>query len=256
MIMLWLSLALAQEPKFPTSDVSEEQPQVTELEPDESIVVYGSSDIEVYVGPIEVKVFTNEENIEAVVDDQAAFAYSAQFSHNAKIATGRGSYEPITLNHDKIKVYSEKTIKYAWEDCDYNVDPLACSIYNSHYYIETYVTIDDNELIVKSLMYDADAQVISSGTVRDRKIVKWIKQQEIQQQQTIYNNQSNQAAQRNCSGSSCTSVSVSGSPMNTITTSKPKEEMPLKWVIPHRLLDRHIQQAMKLLWVSVRLEID
>jgi len=241
MLLLWL---------FIMSLVFAEQPLV----PDESITVFGHKDIEVYVAPIDVRVFTVTETIEAAIDDQAAFAYSSMFAHNAKISTGRGSYEPVTLNHDKIKVYSERTIKYAWDDCDYKKDPLACSIYNSHYYLETYVTIDDNELIVKALLYDADAQIISSGTVRDRKIIRWIKQQEIQQQQTIYSQQ-NQSPQRNCSGSSCTTTPVNR-PMNTVTTNKPKEEMPLKWVIPHKLLDRHISQALKLLWVSARLEIE
>ena len=33
---------------------------------------------------------------------------------------------------------------------------------------------DDNELVVRAMLYDQDAQVIAVGTSTDRKIIKWI----------------------------------------------------------------------------------
>ena len=48
---------------------------------------------------------------------------------------------------------------------------------------ETTVHVDDNELVVRAILFDTDAQVIAMGTSTDRKIIKWIKQQEIKQQQ-------------------------------------------------------------------------
>jgi len=226
-------------------------------EPQISITVEAHRDIEVYVGPIEVIVATDVENIEAVVDENSAFAYSSSYSHNAKIATGRGSYEPVSLNHGRIKIYNEDTIEYAWEDCNYRLKPLKCSIQNNHYYVETTVHVDDNELVVRTMLFDSEAQIISQGISKDKIIIKWIQQQEIKQQQTVYNQPTASGAQRNCSGSSCSTSQpiVPNAPMATVTTSKPKEEMPLKWVIPHRLLDRHIQQATLLMWCSARMEI-
>lgn len=228
----------------------------TAEEPSAEIIVEAHRDIEVYVSPIEVIVATNLENIEAHVDDTSAFAYSSIYSYNAKIRNERGAYEPVELNHDKIKVYSEDTIVYAWEDCNYKLKPLKCSIENSHYYLETTVHVDDNELVVRAILFDQDAQIVAMGSSRDRKIIKWIKQQEIQQQQTLYN-QNVQSPRRNCGTSSCTTSqgATTTSPMSTVTTSKPKEEMPLKWTIPHRLLNKHVQQAMLLMWCSTRLDL-
>ena len=175
---------------------------------------------------------------------------------NAQIRNERGAYEPVGLNHGKIKVYSEDTILFAWEDCNYKLRPLKCSVQNGHFYLETTVHVDDNELVVRAILFDPHAQVIAMGTSTDRKIIKWIKQQEIQQQQTLYN-QTVQGAQRNCDTTSCSPAGAvsSVSPINTVTTTKPKEELPLKWTIPHRLLNKNIQQAMLLMWCSTRMDI-
>ena len=238
LVLLWMMVSSAQEPM-----------------PDEAIVVEAHRDIEVYVSPIEVIISTDLENIEAEIDSNAAFAYSSAYRHNAKIKNERGTFEPVGLNHDKIMVYSEDTIIYAWDDCNYKIKPLGCSIQNSHYYLETTIHVDDNELVVRAMLYDQDAQIIAQGTSIDRKIVRWIKQQEVTQQQSSQN-QSLQGSQRNCGTTSCsppTNVSVTV-PNTVVTTSKPKEEMPLKWVIPHRLLNKHVQQAMLKLWVSTKMD--
>jgi len=107
------------------------------------------------------------------------------------------------------------------------------------------------------MLFDSDAQVIAQGVSTDRKIIKWIKQQEIKQQQTLYNQNVQGQSQRNCGPNSCSTGGAvsSTSPMVTVTTSKPKEELPLKWVIPHRLLNRHVQQATLLMWCSTRMEL-
>ena len=86
-------------------------------EPDATIEVVASRDIQVYVAPIEVVVSTDVENIEAEIDPSQAFAYSSRFWPNAKVSNERGIYEPVKLNHDRIYIYSEETIGYVWEDC-------------------------------------------------------------------------------------------------------------------------------------------
>ena len=103
------------------------------------------------------------------------------------------------------------------------------------------------------MMFYQNSQVISIGTSRNGKIIKWIKQQEIQQQQTLYNQSINQGIQQNCGTASCTPGQTG--PMSTVTTNKPKEELPLEWIIPHRLLNKHIQQAMLLLWASTKMDL-
>ena len=227
-------------------------------EPAMTIEVVASTDIEVYVAPIEVIVSTEVENIEAEIDPTQAFAYSSRFWHNAKVKNDRGIYEPVKLNHDKIYIYSEDTIEYAWDNCNYKLKPMKCSMQNSHFYLETTVHVDDNELVVRAILFDPQAQVIAMGTSTDRRVIQWIKQQEIRQQTTVFPNQTQAQIQPNCqSGTTCSQggVLVPGGPTAQTTIDKPKEEMPLQWIIPHMLLNKHVHQAMLLMWASTRIDL-
>ena len=234
-------------------------------EPAMTIEVVASTDIEVYVAPIEVIVSTDVENIEAEIDPSQAFAYSSRFWHNAKVKNERGAYEPVRMHHDRIYIYSEETIEYAWDNCNYKIKPMKCSMQNGHYYLETTVHVDDNELVVRAILFDPHAQVIAMGTSTDRKIIKWIKQQEIKQQTTVYPNQGQVPQtqiqpQANCQDSTtCAAPNIlmnSGGPTSQTTMDKPKEEMPLRWTIDHMLLNKHVHQAMLLMWASTRMDID
>ena len=236
-------------------------------EPSMTMEVVASTDIEVYVGPIEVIVSTDVENIEAEIDPTQAFAYSSRYWHNAKVKNERGAYEPVKMHHDRIFVYSEETIEYAWENCDYKLKPLKCSMQNGHYYLETTVHVDDNELVVRAILFDPYAQVIAMGSSTNRKIIKWIKQQEIKQQTTVYPNQAQMPQvqvpiQPNCqAGTTCqppTNILIPNGgqgPTSQTTMEMPKEEPPLRWTIDHMLLNKHIQQAMLLMWCSTRMDI-
>ena len=228
-------------------------------EPDVTIEVVASKDIQVYVAPIEVIVSTSKENIEAEIDPSQAFAYSGRFWHNAKVKNERGIYEPVKMNHDRIYIYSEETIEYAWDNCNYKTKPMKCSIQNGHFYLETTVHVDDNELVVRAILYDQHAQVISMGSSTDRKIITWIKQQEISQQTTVFPNQSQVTPNPNCvDATSCPApnVAIPNGPTSQTTVDKPKEELPLQFNIPHMLLNRHVHQAMLLMWASTRMDLD
>lgn len=207
-------------------------------EPAMTMVVEASSDIEFFVAPIKVHDYTSEDiTIEAVIDKDAAFTYLGSYIQNIKVSNGRGGYEPVSLSDSDVKVYNERTIKYAWEDCNYKRDALGCSVKNSHYYLETIVTVDDNQLVVKATLYDPDAQVVISSSRTDDKIIRWIRQQEI----TIRQEQQQGGL-------------LGGSGQAT-TIHKPKEELPLKWEIPHTLTNRMIQQLILGTSASIRLDI-
>jgi len=220
--MLWLltSLLFAQEPAM-------------------TMVVEASRDIEFFVAPIKVHDYTSPDIIiETVVDKDAAFTYMGSYIRNIKVSTGRGGHAPASITGHDVKVYNERTIKYAWEDCNYKRDPLGCSVKNSHYYLETIVTVDDNQLVVKTTLYDPSAQVVLSSSRTDDKIVRWIKQQEI----TVRQEQQQGGL-------------LGGSGQST-TVHKPKEELPLKWEIPHTLTDRMLQQLILGTTASIKLDLE
>lgn len=220
-MILWFLLnvlfARAQEPSQPTATAE--------------IEVVASKDIEVFVAPIKIKNLSTDGKIEAVIDPDSAFTYTGSYApHNTKTLNDRGIYVPLSVAGVEMMVYNERTIRYHWPDCNYKKDPLSCTVANSQYFMETIITIDDNQLVVRATLYDSDAQVVSSSTKTDDKIVRWIRQQEttvIQQQ------------------------GFSGS--QTITH-KPKEELPLKWEIPHMLTDNLIREVMIGLWTGIRLK--
>lgn len=208
-------------------------------EPEATIVVEASRDIEFYVSPIKVKDYTSEDvQIETVIDTDAAFTYLGAYIQNIKVSNGSGGYEPVTLSHPRPKVYNERTIGYTWENCNYRRDPLRCTVQNGQYFLETIVTVDDNQLVVKATLYDPDAQVMLSSSRTDDKIVRWIKQQAITVRQ-----EQQQGGLLGGSGSAT-------------TIHKPKEELPLKWEIPHTLTNRMIQQLMLGTSASIKLDLD
>lgn len=217
-----------------------------EPEPSATIVVEAHRDREVYVAPT---VITNNSNsIEASVTKNSVFGYASSHSHNVQIKNKRGTYEPLLLNNEAFKIYNEETIEYVWDNCDYKKDAKKCSYKNSHYLLESYITISDEQIIVELFLYDSDLQIISRGTTTSTKVTNWIKQQEVKQESSQSSSPINP-----CIGSSCPIVNPN-IPNNQTTVTKPKEELPIKWEVPPRLLNKHIHQASLLLWCSTKLK--
>ena len=211
-------------------------------DPDHTIVVEAHKDLEVFVAPI--KIINKSKRVEVYVNDYSIFAYVSRDWRNAKIYNGAGGYEPIILNNEGFKIYNEDTIKYVWEDCNYNETPKECSYKNNHYLLETYLTVTENEFLVNMMLYDSDLQVISTGTVSVRKVIRWIKQQEVRSETENF------GGVANCTGNTCSRPRSN----SRTTISKPKEEMPLRWEMPHQMLDNYISQASLRLWCSTRIK--
>ena len=233
---------------------SHANPPDTEYEADATITVEAHRNIEVYVAPPEI--INMDESIEAFIGDKAFIQYASAHYRNAKIKNERGTYEPITMHVEKIYFYDIDTISIAWPDCNYRKKAFACSVENDHYFLQPHIEIDSNQLVIRLVLYDSSMQIVGSSTHTDNKIIKWIKQQEIIQQQTSQG-QGNITApvpQPNCTTTNCTpgQVSVPANPSVTVTTTKPKEELPLKWEIPHQLLNKHVHQASLKLWTGLK----
>ena len=104
-------------------------------------------------------------------------------------------------------------------------------------------------------------------TSTNRKIIKWIRQQEINQQTTVYPNQSqvpqtqlpiqpNCQDEKICQPPANILIPNNSGPTSQTTTQMPKEEPPIRWTIDHMLLNKHVQQAMLLMWCSTRMDLD
>jgi len=189
--------------------------------PTETIIVEAHRALELYVAP--TKIINHTSDIEAIIGDDIVFGFSSTLNKNA-------TYKNMGDKKD-FKVYDINTINYAWDNCDYKKDAKKCAFQNDHYLLETRITIDTHELVVAMYLYDSNLQVISMGVVTDTKTINWIRQQRV----IIQNQQS---------------TSPQGTVSNNQTIIKEPEELPLKWEIPHYLMNRHLQQASKILWWS------
>tara|TARA_B100000900_G_scaffold366838_1_gene342954 strand:+ start:1149 stop:1799 length:651 start_codon:yes stop_codon:yes gene_type:complete len=200
-----------------------EQP---ELKADKTIIVEAHKDFEVYVAPIVMDIQSKE--VEAVVAKKTVFSYTSRYWRSAKVKNERGAYETIA-SHAKVNVYDKDTISYIWDNCDYLIDPKKCAFKNNHMLLETIITVDDHQIVINMILYDSDLTVLGTSVYSSDSRIHWIRQQEVTVSQ-----------QQGLMGSST-------------VIHKPKEELPLKWLIPTNLLDKHIWQASVLLWSGIKL---
>ena len=200
--------------------------QEPEVQAEETIVVEAHKDLELYVAPITMDIRSTE--VEAVINDQASFRYASTYWRNAKFKNERGIYEPITM-HSDIKVYSIDTIEYVWNNCNYKRDAKKCAYLNNHMLLETHITIDDHQIVVNMILYSPDLTVISAATNTSQSTIRWIRQQE----QTV--------------------IMQSGLMGNQTIVHTPKEELPLKWLIPTNLMEKHVSQAAMRIFAGVRI---
>jgi hypothetical protein len=185
---------------------------------------------DVYVSPMKFVDQTTSGRVSLNHDRQAPFYYTSNYARLAKASNGRGGYHSIKNNYDDIRVYNHDTIKFIHDDCSYLFGPLECSVKNGHYYVETIVTFNDDQMVVRTTLYDKDATVINTSSRTDEMQVNWIRQQEI----TVIESEGRGGKQK--------------------LTHYGKEELPLKWEIPYQLLQNHVQQAVMGLWLGIKID--
>jgi len=187
--------------------------------------------LDFYVAPIRVFNRTETKVIEHVIDQEFAFTMSSAYSESFKVRNERGTYSPVLMEFEDVRVFNKKTIKYHYK-CNYVLDPMKCAYDNKHFFVETVVTVDDNQLTVRMTMYDPQLQVVNSGLSTEEMEVNWIKQQEV---------------------TNVEKTARDGTKTNM--THYGLEKHPLKWEIPHHLLERHIREAAAEMWLGAKIRL-
>ena len=221
---------------------------------DDTLVVESRMNMVVYV---EEPVIDNiSKKISSHINNGSIVGYVSSHARLGKVKNERGIYEPVTMHTDTVEVYDITTIKYAYEECDYISDALLCAIQNDHYLVRTNISISDHEIIVRMTLYSSTALIVNTASYSSRSVIKWLKQQEINTSVTTSPTLNPRASSgTNCSGTSCSSRTTSQPQIATTTSvNKPKEEMPIRFAIPPRLLDKNIHQASMSLFVGVKLD--
>tara|TARA_B100000212_G_C27354101_1_gene525022 strand:+ start:645 stop:1238 length:594 start_codon:yes stop_codon:yes gene_type:complete len=184
-----------------------------------------AKEFNVYVEPM--KVYRDGTEIANYISNQLVFTQASQHIKMAKQKSQYG-WEYIE-DSNNVNVYNEKTIGHRFSGCDYHEDALGCSVKNNHYYLRTFLELRDDEALIIQHLFDSKARIISSATSSSKKIIQWIKQQEVNVVQT------------------------QGLMGSQTATSMPKEELPLKWEIPWRIFSNNFRQMSLRLWSGVKL---
>ena len=180
--------------------------------------------ISVFVAPI--KVMNSTSSVQATISDYSVIGYASMHYTNAKAKVG-GRIIPITEVYDKVLFYDNKTLPKQINDCNFKREALSCAAEKGLYTLIPIIEVTEYQLIVRLILYDTNSQIISQSTRVSNKIIRYIRQQEV----TVVEQQSPFGG-------------------NSTVTHYGKEEQPLKWEIPHRLLDKHMYQASLGLWVG------
>ena len=242
MIFLYLILtffALGQEP---------------ELVANETIIVESRRNMVIYVE--EPVIDNSSENISSSFDRASIAGYINAHAMLGTVKNKFGTYEPVAMHTERIEVYSSETIKYAYDECNYKRDALACAVKNDHYLVRTNININDREVVVRMTLYDSRALIINSSSHSSREIVKWIKQQAVSSTSSKGQAGIQTRLQDNdCFGVICDNQ-TSDQIINLTTTSidKPKEEKPLRFAMPPKLIDKNIHQSSIGLFMGVKLD--
>ena len=182
--------------------------------------------INIYVEPM--KVYQDGSQIVNYISSHVVFTMASQHVSMAKQKSEYG-WEYIE-DSNNVNVYSDKTISYRYSGCNYNEDALGCSVRNNHYYLRTFLELREDEALITQQLFDSKARIVSSATSSSKKIIRWIKQQEV----TVIQSQGLMGSQT--------------------VTHKPKEELPLKWEIPWRIFSDNFRQMSLRLWSGIKLK--
>ena len=176
-----------------------------------------AQEVHVYTSPLEV--YSNGTRIVNIISPRLPFSMASKHAKLAKVKSLYG-WEMIGSS-DYLNVWNKDTVSYKYTNCDYKVDPLWCSRVNKHYYVKTFLYLNEEEGLILQELYGKNGQIVSTARISNKKIINWIKQQEI----TVYEGGFH----------------------------KPKENLPLKWEIPYRIFSSDFEQVSLRLWSGVKL---
>jgi hypothetical protein len=210
-------------------------------EPMLEMTVEAHKDIEIYVAPTKV---LNKTEIPYQLDETSVFGHTVD---DVAWIQKKGLYGYETIDDD-VFVYNLDTIKFSWQDCDYNEKPRECAYQNGHYILESYITFDKQQAVVRLILFDENLVPVAQATQSNSRVVKITKREKTTRQV----GSAPGGVQRSCGPTSCSTRPIRGASSTYAQTIKEDLE-PSIVIIEPRLLDRDIKQASMRLWTSVRI---
>ncbi len=211
-------------------------------EPILEMTVEAHEDIEVYVAPTKV---LNKTKIPYQLDETSVFGHAVD---DVKWIQQKGLYGYETID-EPVNVYNIDTIKYTWPDCNYSTKPRECAYQNGHYILESYITFDKQQIVVRLILYNEQLVPVAQSTATNTRVVKITPREKVTRQV----GSAPGGVQRSCGPTSCTTRPIVGA-TSTYAQTTTEDLEPSVVIIEPRLLDKDIKQASMRLWTSVRID--
>jgi len=144
-------------------------------------------------------------------------------------------------------IYNDETIKYAYADCDFKINPHGCANENGIWVMRTTISVDEGRASINIMLFDENAAVIGQGTFTKFKKVKTIERKKVTQQQIPAT--PGVMSQCDKTNGPCTTIPFQGSG-RMISQSEDLE--PIAISVPPTLSARDIGQTMIYVYDSVR----
>ncbi len=169
-------------------------------------------------------------------EDTAVVFVEANKKHRAWLKSGK-----VT------GIYNDETIKYAYDDCNFKLDPHGCANTNGLWVMRTTITVTKAKASINVMLFDENAAMIGQGTYTRFKKTRVIERKKVTQQRVP--GAPGTMSRCNQLTGICSALPLQGG-SQTATQSEDLE--PVVIDIPPTLLDRDIGQTMIYVYDSVR----
>ena len=146
-----------------------------------------------------------------------------------------------------VGIYNDETIKFAYEDCNFKLNPHGCANENGLWVMRTTINVSPARASINIMLFDENSAMIGQGTFVRFKRTKIIERKKITQQQTP--GAPGAISQCNKTDGSCATIPMQRNPQVSTQT---EDLEPVIIDLPPVLSARDIAQAMIYVYDSVR----
>ena len=144
-------------------------------------------------------------------------------------------------------IYNDETIKYAYDDCNFKINPHGCANENGLWVMRTTINVTAEKASINVMLFDENAAMIGQGTFIRYKRTKIIERKKVTQQQVP--GMPGSLSQCNKANGSCATIPFQGRGQ---TATQTEDLEPVVIDIPPTLSARDIGQTMIYVYDSVR----
>jgi hypothetical protein len=168
--------------------------------------------------------------------DTSSIFVEANSKHRSWLKTGK-----------VIGVYNDETIKYAYADCNFKLNPHGCANENGIWVMRTTISVDEGRASINIMLFDENAAMIGQGTLTRFKKAKTVERKKVTQQQIPAT--PGVMSQCDKANGPCVTIPFQGTGR---TVSQSEDLEPIAISIPPTLSARDIGQTMIYVYDSVR----